>query len=161
MTVNIEWTYAFQDGEYPEWTLVVVTEGMKGLLRTAAAQNLSIDPESLRIQAHTRQQIKKSTGKASVAAAELRISVEAEENDQPELQGNETTVTFLDETFNMDTPATFGGIVPTVVQPDPEGCEYRGVPGFRCVLPRGHMGDEHQVAPLQPRRGGPKWGDRS
>lgn len=106
MTVDIEWTYQFKDGEYPEWTLVVVTEGMKGLLRTAAAQNLSIDPESLRIQAHTRQQIKKSTGKASVAAAELRISVEAEPME--ERPGLEPLDSFEDEHFNMDTQATMG-----------------------------------------------------
>lgn len=106
MTVDISWTYAFKDGEYPEWTLVAVTEGMKGLLRTAAAQNLSINPESLRIQAHTRQQIKKSTGKATVAAAELRISAEAEEMDDvievETLRGDA-------ETFNLNTPATFPG----------------------------------------------------
>lgn len=128
MTVDIEWTYAFQDGEYPEWTLVVVTEGMKGLLRTAAAQNLSIDPESLRIQAHTRQQIKKSTGKASVAAAELRISVEAEPmGDRP---GLEPLDSIEDEHFNMDTPATF--------------------PGFRATRgPGGGDGGEKDDQPVQ------------
>jgi hypothetical protein len=146
MTVDISWEYQFKDGEYPEWTLVVVTEGMKGLLRTAAAQNLSIDPESLRIQAHTRQQIRKSTGRRTVAAAELRISAEAEEIDRssglptvPELRGQETTVMFVDEHFNLDTPAIMGDFYPD------QGCQYDGSPGYRCILPRNHMGDEHQV----------------
>lgn len=133
MTVDIEWTYAFQDGEYPEWTLVVVTEGMKGLLRTAAAQNLSIDPESLRIQAHTRQQIKKSTGKASVAAAELRISVEAEPME--ERPGLEPLDSFEDEHFNMDTPATMGEM----------RCPVESY-GSRCRFHKGHGGDHELTA---------------